>query len=191
MKKIPTLFVRDEKRPQFVTRELAPECAWVAAGEGIATRKFDGTACLVHGGKLYKRLEWSSTKGPPPVNWVHHSFDPTALGGHGWLLLGDGPEDRRHLDAWNAVLDRDGCPLPDGTYELVGPNVGRNPEGVAALEFIRHGHDEIHNVARDFDSIAYWLSHHPMEGIVWHHPDGRMVKIKARDFGIPWPRPVK
>ena len=26
-----------------------------------------------------------------------------------------------------------------------------------------------------------------IEGIVWHHPDGRMVKIKARDFGLPWP----
>ena len=24
----------------------------------------------------------------------------------------------------------------------------------------------------------------PFEGIVWHHPNGRMVKIKARDFGI-------
>jgi len=23
-----------------------------------------------------------------------------------------------------------------------------------------------------------------MEGIVWHHPDGRMVKIKGVDFGI-------
>ena len=27
----------------------------------------------------------------------------------------------------------------------------------------------------------------PIEGIVWHHPDGRMAKIKARDFGIQWP----
>jgi hypothetical protein len=27
----------------------------------------------------------------------------------------------------------------------------------------------------------------PIEGIVWHHPDGRMVKIKRRDLGLPWP----
>jgi hypothetical protein len=25
---------------------------------------------------------------------------------------------------------------------------------------------------------------HNIEGIVWHHSDGRMVKIKAKDFGI-------
>ena len=26
-----------------------------------------------------------------------------------------------------------------------------------------------------------------IEGIVWHHPDGRMAKIKRRDFGLSWP----
>jgi hypothetical protein len=26
-----------------------------------------------------------------------------------------------------------------------------------------------------------------IEGIVWHHQDGRMAKIKRRDFGYPWP----
>ena len=28
---------------------------------------------------------------------------------------------------------------------------------------------------------------HVVEGIVWHHPDGRMVKIKRKDFGFKWP----
>jgi hypothetical protein len=23
-----------------------------------------------------------------------------------------------------------------------------------------------------------------IEGIVWHHPDGRMAKLKLRDFGV-------
>jgi hypothetical protein len=26
-----------------------------------------------------------------------------------------------------------------------------------------------------------------MEGVVWYHEDGRMVKIKRRDFGLKWP----
>ena len=26
-----------------------------------------------------------------------------------------------------------------------------------------------------------------LEGVVWHHPDGRMVKIKRKDFGYKWP----
>src|SRR5947208_4618197 len=43
LQKIPTLFERDKppwRRP--VTPGVKPECLWVAAGEGIATRKLDG-----------------------------------------------------------------------------------------------------------------------------------------------------
>ena len=32
-----------------------------------------------------------------------------------------------------------------------------------------------------------WLSAPHYEGLVWHHPDGRMAKIKRRDFGLSWP----
>ena len=37
------------------------------------------------------------------------------------------------------------------------------------------------DLERDFDCI---LSDAIVEGIVWHHPDGRMVKIKTKDFGL-------
>ena len=33
-----------------------------------------------------------------------------------------------------------------------------------------------------FAGLAEWLHAHPYEVIVWHHPDGRMAKIKKRDF---------
>ena len=56
MKKIPTLFIRDASNPKFVTREVNPECQWVIDGEGVATRKWDGSACLIRGGKLFKRV---------------------------------------------------------------------------------------------------------------------------------------
>lgn len=37
-------------------------------------------------------------------------------------------------------------------------------------------------VPRDFDGLMTWLLAHPeFEGIVWHHPDGRMAKLKHRD----------
>jgi hypothetical protein len=32
--------------------------------------------------------------------------------------------------------------------------------------------------------IAQYLREHDIKGIVWHHPDGRMAKIKGKDFGI-------
>ena len=40
-----------------------------------------------------------------------------------------------------------------------------------------------------FDGIRDYLRAHDMEGVVWHHPDGRMAKIKARDFGIKRAKP--
>ena len=47
MNKIPTLFVRDPENMSRVTREVTPGCEWVLAGEGVATRKWDGTNVLV------------------------------------------------------------------------------------------------------------------------------------------------
>lgn len=30
--------------------------------------------------------------------------------------------------------------------------------------------------------MALWLADEGVEGVVWHHPDGRMAKLKGRDF---------
>jgi len=32
----------------------------------------------------------------------------------------------------------------------------------------------------------YMPTEMPIEGIVWHRPDGRMVKCLASDLGVPW-----
>ena len=34
----------------------------------------------------------------------------------------------------------------------------------------------------DREGLAEWLTARRYEGIVWHHPDGRMAKLKRRDF---------
>lgn len=177
MRKIPTLFERDEKY-RATSGAVTQGCEWVIAGEGVATRKLDGTACLVRAGRLYKRIEWDVQKGPAPASWLHHDFDQAQRSGHGWLPIGDGPED------WMHRLVQ--IPAEDGTYELVGPKVGKNPEGRTDYALIRHG-DERLDAPRDIDGLRAWLTEHEVEGIVWHHPDGRMAKLKRRDFGIPWP----
>ena len=46
MQKIPTLFQRDPEDMKRVLREVNPECQWVLDGEGVATRKFDGTCVM-------------------------------------------------------------------------------------------------------------------------------------------------
>jgi hypothetical protein len=51
MKKIPTIFERDwEGDRSKVLDRKNPECAWVFAGEGKATRKLDGTSCMIRAG---------------------------------------------------------------------------------------------------------------------------------------------
>ena len=73
MRKIPTLFVRDEAT-RLVTPAVSPGCEWVLKGKGTATVKHDGTCCLVRGGKLYKRHETRVVKDKLPFvvykdNW--------------------------------------------------------------------------------------------------------------------------
>lgn len=186
MKKIPTLFVRDPTT-RLATPEVEPGCEWVLAGEGRATRKWDGTCCMVRGGALYKRVEWDQKKGDAPPEWLHHDFDPAMRHGHGWLPVGIGPEDWMHREAWG----HGGLALPDGTYELVGPRIGKNPEGVLDVHLIPHLNppwvvDGCADVPRDFSGVRAWLESWNVEGVVWHHPDGRMAKIKRVDFGIEW-----
>jgi len=36
---------------------------------------------------------------------------------------------------------------------------------------------------RTFNELKEWFKDQDIEGIVWHHPDGRMIKLKKRDFG--------
>lgn len=47
MKKIPTIFNRDPNNRKKLLQTHHRDCAWVFAGEGKATRKVDGTCCLV------------------------------------------------------------------------------------------------------------------------------------------------
>ncbi len=58
MRKIPTLFVRDAN--WRATEMIAPVCAWVAEGGGVATRKLDGTACLICEEGFFKRYTLKS-----------------------------------------------------------------------------------------------------------------------------------
>jgi hypothetical protein len=50
---------------------------------------------------------------------------------------------------------------------------------------LRHADAEILDAPRSFDELREWLAGKDIEGLVWHHPDGRMAKIKLRDFGLP------
>lgn len=189
MQKIISLFQRNYDGDHLVRDEVVPGAEWVPAGEGIATRKWDGTSCLIADGLLYKRYDAKAGK-KPPLDFEPAQPEPDPKTGHwpGWVpVTPDDPADRWHRVALEA-MGAHGAVLLDGTYELVGPKVNGGKDGLADHVLIRHGINKLLNAPRDFDGIRAYLTLNSIEGIVWHHGDGRMVKIKARDFGIPWPR---
>jgi Family of unknown function (DUF5565) len=181
MKKIPTIFIRDMSRqPALVTPEWRPGCEWVRDGEGVAKRKYDGTCCLVRDGKLFRRREIKPGQ-PKPSDFEEADFDEETGKTVGWVPVGDGPEDQYHraaFDGWH----------PDGTYELLGPKIQGNVESRTEAVLQAHNMARSYPLApRTFEGIKQFLADNEIEGLVWHHDDGRMAKIKRRDFGIKWP----
>ncbi len=191
MKKIPSLFKRSYEGDRLVYDEVVEGSEWVVAGEGVATVKIDGTSCMVKDGKLYKRYDRKRNKKTGEyrealLGWIPCEEEPDENTGHwpGWLLIGDGPEDKWHREA----LENESSALLDGTYELTGPKIQGNPHKEIKHYLTRHDSMPKTDVPVNFDDIKdYLLSKSYMEGIVWHHPDGRMVKIKKKDFGLKWP----
>ncbi len=190
MHKIISLFQRNYEGDRQVRDEIVPGAEWVAAGEGIATRKWDGTCCMVRDDKLFKRYDAKRGKAPPAG--FEAAQEPDVITGHwpGWLPVGGGPDDKWHRDAWEATGDPErpsgvDTGLPDGTYELCGPKVQGNPERVSGRHvLIPHGKFQLSDCPRTFEALRYYFSGGLIEGVVWWHPDGRLVKIKGKDFGI-------
>jgi hypothetical protein len=179
MNKIPTIFIRDlSKQPALVINEWHPDCLWVRDGEGLATRKYDGTSCLVRDGKLYKRRELRGTE-TPPTGFELVGFDEITGKSVGWVPVGDGPEDRWHREAFHGESN--------GTYELLGPKIQGNKDQRTEHVLQAHSMARTYPLApRSYGTIRTFLEENLIEGLVWHHDDGRMAKIKRRDFGLKW-----
>lgn len=66
--------------------------------------------------------------------------------------------------------------------------LGSLPRPVLCIESIYAG-NEVNKIptifVRDMSKQPA-LVENVIEGLVWHHDDGRMAKIKRRDFGLKW-----
>lgn len=185
MQKIISLFQRNYDGDRLVRDEVVPGAEWVLAGEGRPTHKFDGTCCLFSDGKWWKRYEVKKGKIPPPNFSPASPVDPVTGKQQGWVEVDPTlPENRWHVEAVLDGYDLSGREFMDGTYELCGPKIQGNPERMTAHFMVRHGSVELPDAPRTFAALRDYLSKADIEGIVWHHPDGRMVKIKTRDFGL-------
>jgi|SRR5450631_53954 len=184
MQKIPTLFLRDPTNMKLVTREVNPDAAWVLEGQGTPTRKKDGTSIrvTVQDGrcvKLEKRrnpTREEKAQGAEPGYIDAHRDDPADK--HIFAAC-----DQEHYMASTHAW-------PDGVYscEALGPKIqGGVESGVPLLYPFTLHPERLSENPRTFEAIRDFLTQTEIEGIVWHHEDGRMAKIKRKDFGLPWP----
>lgn len=180
MKKITTLFKKDPNDLGRVINEIHPDNEWIFDPGVKATRKFDGSACAIIDGQLYKRYDVK--KGRQVPQFAIPCQDPDPITGHWphWLLCSyDKPEDKYFLEAFDRMAVKE-----DGTYELCGPKIQGNPEKLDLHTLIRHGKHEIEIMRIDWLALHLVLEYMDIEGIVFHHPDGRMCKIRKSDFGM-------
>ncbi|MFE6665697.1 DUF5565 family protein [Streptomyces sp. NPDC057697] len=185
MQKIPTLFARDfDARPAHVIPQPTPGCDWVFAGEGRATRKYDGTCVMLDAsGAWWARREVKPGRTPPP-GFVAVSTDDTTGKSVGWEPIAQSSFAKFHDEALRTSAPGDHVP---GTFELIGPKINGNPERVDSHRLVEHAAAADIGMPEElsYESIrerALALAAEGYEGIVWHHPDGRMAKIKGKDF---------
>lgn len=198
MKKMSTVYEMN-RDTGLVFDKVRPENQWVVDGEGVATIKKDGTSSAVINGKLYKRFDKKLNKKgyllskkqkgdfkPTPDMFrvlpegaipCMETFDPVTFHFPHWIPVGDAPEDAFHMEAWNKQPN-----LEDGTYELVGPKIGGNPHKFTEHVLLKHGTETVDVPDRSFEGLKAFVIAQVEEGLVFHHTDGRMAKIRRGDF---------
>ena len=180
MNKIQTLFERDwEGDRSRVLEQVHAGCEWVLEGEGHPTKKYDGTCVMYDGEKWWARREVKDGKEPPP-GFMSAGHDHITLANVGWEPVENSPWAKFFTEALTASREYE-----PGTYELIGPKINKNPEGASVHTLIQHDKAEVLGLLdRSFEGIKTFLAGIDVEGIVFKHPDGRMAKIKKRDFGL-------
>ena len=188
MKKIPTLFKREFEGTHIKATlpVVTPGMEWVLNGEGVATVKYDGAACAIIDGELYKRYDAKNGKKPPEGAIPCCAPDPvTGHHPHWGKCDKNNPADKWFFEAlWNSGV------LENGTYEAVGVHFQKNPYDLPKDIMIRHGQDVISKelCPRSFDGIKNFLKNNYIEGIVFWKEGEPRCKIKRTDFGFEWNR---
>lgn len=204
MKKIKTVFVID-RETNLATSEVNKGAEWVLGGEGIATIKVDGSACMVQNGVLYKRYdrklqskyakqarELGAEFKPTddmfnilPGNAIpcQESPDPVTFHHPHWVEIDKNkPEDKFHIQALEAFEEK----LEDGTYELIGSKVNGNPYKMDTHQLVKHGTQIVELNDRSPKGLKKALEELNGEGFVFYHPDGDMKKYRRKDEGLEW-----
>lgn len=202
MKKTPLVFNYDYEN-EIITNVVKPGSEWVFNGEGVATIKIDGSACLYKKGQLWKRFDrklkpkfvnkFKPGDNPDlsffraePVGFMpcEEKPDPNTFHWPGWIpVSAENPADKYHLEAFLAVKAE---LIENQTYELVGPTLNDNPYNLIKHELWEHGKLVV-DIVPSFENIKKFLEDNYIEGLVFHHKeDGRVAKIRRKDFNLFW-----
>jgi hypothetical protein len=182
MKKISTLYKKDPNCLSRVINEVDPENEWVFGPDVKPTQKFDGSACMIKDCCLFKRYDAKKDRFWPIGAIPCQEKDKFTGHQPFWVpVYVAKPEDKYFCEAFNNM-----CDSFDGTYELCGEKIQGNPEHIVGHKLLKHGSVVLDINDYSFEGLKAYLSdpRNDVEGIVFHHKDGRMCKIRKSDFGI-------
>ena len=191
--KLDSPFIRKTIKDRYiVTPEINPKYKWVFEDPGVkAVDKLDGTnLCVrIEGNKITRIFNRIQEKNIFPPGTTQSKWDGACMEGLARAIRKE----------WLKGL-------PDGDYygELIGEIFNGNPHKMQGhiwvpFEYLArkcHWRSWIKNqYPKDFDSISAWfrdltslfnqvmkLEEIKTEGLVFHHPDGRMAKLRRDMF---------
>lgn len=159
-------------------------------GEFIPTLKLDGTAVrLTETGEWQIRRAVSNGK-KEPEGYVLEEYDENTGRKFGW----EPPEASGFNKFFKRALENiDFTPVP-GTYELCGPKINGNPEGLEEDTLFPHGTEPLEGfptleeILEHDDYMAFLEPYFAKfraaghEGIVWWKEGNPVFKLRCKDF---------
>lgn len=167
--------------------EVLEENSWVfTEPKVLAYRKWDGIPIAIINGNLYKRqqIETEHLQLLRKNAVKCGSEDPITGTTPYWIkCIESNPIEKYLWNAFNKLKEEN--KISDGTYEVCGRNIQSNKEKLKSNIAIPHKIELITDLEDySFESIKNYLKQRNIEGIVFYHPDGRMAKIRLKDFGL-------
>lgn len=190
MKKIPCLLDIDRENHKVLDR-VNPQLGWLLEEdprEPVATRKYDGQACLLtEDGRWLTRRAVKEGKAAP-AGFEAVETDAVTGTTFGWEPVENTSVRKAHEEALESKLR----PIRPGTYELCGPNINGNPERFDTHRLIRHdvGSVAFPTLPQVFDTDSpkaelalLFTGYHRygIEGIVWWFRGEPVAKLRVKD----------
>jgi hypothetical protein len=186
IKKMPALFVINRETHEATT-ELNTPAAWVFTEPSRPTYKKDGTSITVaEDGTIYARRSVKKGKTAPAGfilaevdSYTGHSFGLEPINQSGFAKM-----------FREAVSDQK---LDPGTYELCGPKINGNPEGLKSHQLLPHGSElatdipDMRTIPREeayetLKTLFAGYKERGIEGVVWWGNNGKRTKLRVKDF---------